>query len=97
MNSSGSRRPIAITGATLIDGTGRPPLVDAPVVIDGGRVSRIGPTTPAPEGAEIIDARGRFSHLIRSAGPSRDVAEILDAGRSQRDLPARTCVASDRR
>ena len=30
MTSSESRRPIAITGATLIDGIGRPLLVNAP-------------------------------------------------------------------
>ena len=62
MHGSAHRRPIAITGATLIDGTGRPPLVDATVVIDGDRVSRVGRTTegPPPEGAEIIDALGRF-------------------------------------
>src|SRR5436309_894299 len=36
MNGSESRRPLAITGATLIDGTGRPPLVNAADVIDGG-------------------------------------------------------------
>src|SRR5438046_3638610 len=62
MNGSEPRRPIAITGATLIDGTGRPPLVNATVVIDGDRFSRVGPTTetPAPEGAEVIDAGGHF-------------------------------------
>jgi imidazolonepropionase-like amidohydrolase len=55
-------RPIAITGATLIDGTGRPPLRDATVVIDGERISRVGPASegPPPAGAEIIDGRGRF-------------------------------------
>jgi len=44
-------RPLAITGVTLIDGVGRPPLANATVVIDGERVARIGPTaeTPAPE------------------------------------------------
>src|SRR5262245_4010991 len=55
-------RPLAITSVTLIDGTGRPPLANATVVVDGERFSRIGPTaeTPAPEGSEIIDGHGRF-------------------------------------
>jgi len=63
MKSSERQRPIAIAGATLIDGTGRPPLVDATVVIDGGRFTHIGPTmeTPPPEGAAVIDGRGRFA------------------------------------
>jgi imidazolonepropionase-like amidohydrolase len=62
MNDSAPRRPIAITGVTLIDGTGRPPLVNALVVIDGDRISRVGPTTegPPPDNAVIIDARGQF-------------------------------------
>ena len=55
-------RPLAITGATLIDGTGCPPLANATVVIEGDRIGRAGPGTdgPPPEGAEVIDGRGRF-------------------------------------
>ena len=55
-------RPLAVTGATLIDGTGAPPLPNATIVIEGDRFSRVGPqvATPVPHGAEVIDARGRF-------------------------------------
>jgi len=62
MSDAKRRLSIAITGATLIDGTRRPPLANATIVIDGDRIARAGPAhdTPAPEGAEIIDGRGRF-------------------------------------
>ena len=52
----------AIAGATLIDGTGRPPLGGATVVIDADRVADVGPatTTPIPAGASIIDGGGMF-------------------------------------
>ncbi len=54
--------PLAITGATLIDGSGEPPLPDATVVVEDGRFTRVGPgtTTPPPAGVEVIDARGKF-------------------------------------
>jgi imidazolonepropionase-like amidohydrolase len=62
MSDAKRRLPIAITGATLIDGTGRRPLANATIVINGDRIARAGPAhdTPAPDGAEIIDGRGRF-------------------------------------
>lgn len=62
MTSASSSHPLAVTGATLIDGTGGPPLADATVVIAGGRVSQVGPraATPLPAGAEVIDGRGRW-------------------------------------
>ena len=62
MTGTAPPRPLAITGATLIDGTGGPPLANATVVIEGDRIGRAGPGTdgPPPEGAEVIDGRGRF-------------------------------------
>ncbi|MEZ5417662.1 MAG: hypothetical protein R2708_09990, partial [Vicinamibacterales bacterium] len=55
-------RVTAITGATLIDGTGRTPVPDAVVVVTGDRITAAGPraSTPVPPGATVIDARGRF-------------------------------------
>jgi imidazolonepropionase-like amidohydrolase len=48
----------AITGATLIDGTGREPVRNATVVIDDGRITRAGAGEP-PRDAQVIDAGGR--------------------------------------
>src|SRR5262245_44139851 len=53
-------RPIAITGGLLIDATGAPPRWDQTVVIEGERISAVGPmdSVKIPEGAEVIDATG---------------------------------------
>ena len=54
--------PIAITGATLIDGTGSQPIPDSVVVIDNGRIAAAGPRAKIkiPANATRIDAAGRF-------------------------------------
>ena len=100
-----SARPLAITGTTLIDGTGRAPLADATIVIDGARIARVGRTAdgPPPEGAEVIDGRGRFvipgladTH-VHVLGPERwhaplflaaGVTTVLDLGGQLPDLTA---------
>jgi len=55
-------RLTVITGATLIDGTTRPAVVEAVIVIDGSRISRVGPaaTLTVPPDATVIDARGKY-------------------------------------
>src|SRR5581483_11017348 len=62
MNEVRGARPLAIAGATLIDGLGGPALPNATVVIEEGRFSRVGPAaaTPIPDGVQTIDGRGRF-------------------------------------
>lgn len=54
--------PRAIVGATLVDGTGGPPVEDAVVVIRDGRVECAGPRArcPVPAGVETIDAKGMW-------------------------------------
>ena len=49
------------TGARLIDGTGRPPVSDAAVVIDGERITAAGARSSLawPASAEVIDVDGR--------------------------------------
>lgn len=53
---------IAIVGATVIDGNGGAPIPDAIVVIEGERISAVGPRSSVaiPDGADVIDATGRF-------------------------------------
>jgi hypothetical protein len=54
-------RPVVIQGGTLIDGTGRPPLADAVVVFQDGRIRDVGERgkIAIPQGAEVIDAKGK--------------------------------------
>ncbi len=53
--------PVAIVGGTLIDGTGRPPVLNSVVVMEGGRILGAGPKAKVklPRGAERIDAKGK--------------------------------------
>lgn len=57
-----ARGPLAITGATLIDGAGGPPVADSVVVIDGNRIVAAGPRAKVkiPRKATRIDAAGKF-------------------------------------
>ncbi len=50
----------AIVGATLIDGRGGAPLLDAVVVVRGEKILAVGKRTAVsiPAGAEVIDAKG---------------------------------------
>jgi imidazolonepropionase-like amidohydrolase len=59
---SGSRAEnIALVGGTLIDGTGRDPVLDSVVVIEKGRIVDAGPKSRVkiPSGAQKVDARGK--------------------------------------
>ena len=54
-------RALVLEGATLIDGTGRAPLADAVVVIEGSRITAVGTrgSLAYPVGAEVISLAGR--------------------------------------
>ena len=54
-------RPIAIVGATLIDGSGRAAVTDSVVVIQDGRFQAVGKRGEVniPQRAETIDAKGK--------------------------------------
>jgi len=52
---------LAIRGVTLIDGTGRAPVTDVTVVVEGARITQV-TTQPVtlPPGTQVIDGRGQF-------------------------------------
>ena len=54
--------PLVLTHATIIDATGAPPKTDMTVIISAGRITGLGPsrTLPAPAGARVVDATGKF-------------------------------------
>ncbi|HEY0350854.1 MAG TPA: amidohydrolase family protein [Gemmatimonadales bacterium] len=53
---------LALVGATLIDGTGGPPLADAAVVVRGGRIESVGTRASfaLPERTSEVDVTGRW-------------------------------------
>lgn len=53
---------LALVGGTLIDGTGRPPIADAVVVVDGDRIVAAGPraSVVVPAGAQTVDVSGKW-------------------------------------
>ncbi len=54
---------LAITGATIIDGTGKAPVGDGVVVITDGRIAAVGAARDVsiPKGARKIDAKGKYA------------------------------------
>jgi imidazolonepropionase-like amidohydrolase len=56
------RGTLAIVGATLVDGTGRPPVPDSVVLVRGERVVAAGPRArvEVPKGATVVDAKGAW-------------------------------------
>jgi len=53
---------LAVTGATVIDGTGKDPLRDGVVLIKDGRISAVGPAgqVTIPPSTTRVDARGKY-------------------------------------
>lgn len=52
----------ALVGATLIDGTGAPPMADAVVLLEGDRIACVGSAAdcPVPGGAVVVDLAGKY-------------------------------------
>src|SRR5438132_3442641 len=60
-SSAASAELVVLRGARLIDGTGKPPLQDAVLIIDGDRIAAVGAagTVEMPKGARAVDLRNR--------------------------------------
>jgi imidazolonepropionase-like amidohydrolase len=60
--AAGAEPVTAIVGATLIDGTGAAPVKDAVVVIDGRKITAVGPRgrVTIPAGARAINVAGKY-------------------------------------
>ncbi len=79
---------IAIAHATIIDATGAPPQPNSTILVDGDKISAIGPDSSLeiPSGARTIDATGKFLipgladmhiHLMGAGEPSGSREFIL--------------------
>lgn len=89
--TSTTSSPIALVGATLIDVTGKPPVQDAIVIIQGDRIISAGARSAIeiPAGAKTIDVSGKFllpglwdmhSHFYQAeVGPTYLAAGITTA------------------
>lgn len=53
---------LAVTGGTVIDGTGAAAVADATVLVRDGRIVAVGAMAdmPVPAGTEVLDARGKY-------------------------------------
>lgn len=51
----------AMAGATIVDGTGRPPVPDGVVIVRDGRIADVGPraSVPIPEDVPTVDVSGK--------------------------------------
>jgi imidazolonepropionase-like amidohydrolase len=61
--SSGEKTAVVlISGGTVIDCTGGPPIRDAAVLIEGDMIKAVGPRNQvrAPRGVKVVDASGKF-------------------------------------
>jgi imidazolonepropionase-like amidohydrolase len=63
---------LAIVGATVLDGTGRPAVPDGIVVIAADKIDAVGPRSlvALPKGIPYVDGRGRFVVPARLAEPA---------------------------
>jgi imidazolonepropionase-like amidohydrolase len=54
--------PRALVGATLLDGTGAPPVSDSVVILRGGKIDCAGTRArcPPPKGIDLLDLKGLF-------------------------------------
>ena len=59
---SAAAAPLVFTHVTVIDATGAPAKPDMTVVVEGSRITALGPSVSvaAPRGASVIDAAGKF-------------------------------------
>src|SRR5882762_3643707 len=74
---------VVLEHVRIVDGTGRPPVDDENIVVEGGKIAAIQPgsDTPAAGGAAILDLRGytvmpgivgMHNHLFYIARPNQD-------------------------
>jgi imidazolonepropionase-like amidohydrolase len=90
--------PVVLRAPRLLDGTGAPPVDDAALLLDGGRVAYAGPAAGLPDGADRIEALDfpgatllpglvdAHVHLVASGGP--DLAADVPKTEAERMLAA---------
>jgi imidazolonepropionase-like amidohydrolase len=78
---------VAFTGATVIDGTGAPPLPGQTILVKGATIEGVFPTgsRKLPRGARVVDLAGKFvipglidSHVHNATDPARQDAHAAE-------------------
>ena len=94
-------RPVAFVGATVIDGTGRAPVPDAMLLVEGGRIVALRPRgeVEIPEDAARVEVGGRWIipglidahvHFFQSGGlyTRPDIIDLREVRSYQAELAA---------
>ena len=89
--ASAGEASVVLLGAVVIDGTGAPPIADAAVLIQDGRVAAVGPRgrVDLPDGAKLIEIPGKWIipglidahvHFFQSSGlyTRPDIIDLRD-------------------
>jgi imidazolonepropionase-like amidohydrolase len=68
----------AFVGARIIDGTGKPAMEKATLLIRNGKVEAVGPSVKVPSGVQSIDASGKtiIPGLINAHGHVADLSQL---------------------
>ena len=87
---------VALTGARVIDGTGRPAIEQATIIVAGGKIQEVGPaaSVKVPAGATRVDVAGKTivpGHHQRP-WPRRCRARVVDGG--PRSTRSRSCACT---
>src|SRR4029450_10148640 len=90
--------PVVLRPPRLLDGTGAPPVDDAALLLDGGRVAYAGPAAGLPEGSERVQALDFpraaplpglvDAHVHRGASGGPDLAADVPGTEAERMLAA---------
>jgi imidazolonepropionase-like amidohydrolase len=90
------QRGLAITGGTLIDGSGTPPLPRAFLVTEADRIVALGPQSlvSLPKGVSIVDARGRFVLPLAPGLLGEEAIAALERRVSAGSSPAQAIAAA---
>lgn len=85
---------ILIRDARVIDGTGAP-WFPADLRVEGGRIAAVGPSLPTPEGAEIVEAAGRYlAPGFIDAHCHDDLIQLRQPGRPEKVAQGVTTVVA---
>src|SRR4051794_12256700 len=75
---SATAADVAFIGARVIDGTGKPAMEKATVLVRNGRIEAVGPSVTVPAGVQRVDASGKtiIPGLVNAHGHVGDLSQL---------------------